>query len=370
MFMKKIIYCSLLVLMALLTACSTNKGKYYSNDGPPSSSWSLFGGMETDDAVPRLEKPVAATNRPYSVMGKKYYPVTGDKAMVQTGYGSWYGKKFHGKKTSTGEVYNMYAMTAAHTTMELPSYAKVTNLENGRSVIVRVNDRGPFLHNRVIDLSYAAAAKLGYSNKGTAKVRVERITRAQIASGKWSKGTSQATSPAVAAVTVPVATKVAAAQPIVRQQVTYQETEPSPGTVEALESSGVKVQPITTSEVVSSRVTEGGGAGERKYIDEGVFVMADGSTAVGKTETIVRSPAGGGFAVQLGAFNSEANAQGLARHVNEMMGENDPDARVVLINGINKVYVGRGLARENAQKLAAKVSDVVGLKGFVVKDLE
>lgn len=82
----------------------------------------------------------------------------------------------------------MYEMSAAHTTMELPSYARVTNLENGKSVIVRVNDRGPFLHSRVIDLSYAAATKLGYAGKGTARVKVERITRAQIASGKWKKG--------------------------------------------------------------------------------------------------------------------------------------------------------------------------------------
>ena len=113
--------------------------------------------------------------------------MTGDKPLTQVGYGSWYGKQFHGKKTSTGEIYNMYEMSAAHTTMELPSYARVTNLENGKSVIVRVNDRGPFLHSRVIDLSYAAATKLGYAGKGTARVRVERITRAQIASGKWKK---------------------------------------------------------------------------------------------------------------------------------------------------------------------------------------
>lgn len=91
--------------------------------------------------------------------------MTGDKPLTQVGYGSWYGKQFHGKKTSTGEIYNMYEMSAAHTTMELPSYARVTNLENGKSVIVRVNDRGPFLHSRVIDLSYAAATKLGYAGK-------------------------------------------------------------------------------------------------------------------------------------------------------------------------------------------------------------
>ena len=104
--------------------------------------------------------------------------------MTQRGTASWYGKKFHGRKTSTGETYNMYSMTAAHKTMELPSYAKVTNLKNGKSVIVRVNDRGPFVDDRIIDLSYAAASKLGYVKNGTAPVKVERIRMADIRSGK------------------------------------------------------------------------------------------------------------------------------------------------------------------------------------------
>ena len=149
---------------SIFAGCGTSQkdGKYYDNDGPPSALGTI--GMETKNAVPKVENPIAATNRPYKVMGKTYVPMTGDKPLVQTGYGSWYGKQFHGKKTSTGEIYDMYAMTAAHTTMELPSYAKVTNLENGRSIIVRVNDRVPFLHSRVIDLSYAAASRLGYVN--------------------------------------------------------------------------------------------------------------------------------------------------------------------------------------------------------------
>ena len=111
--------------------------------------------------------------------------------MVQTGIGSWYGKQFHGNKTAIGEIYNMHQMSAAHPTMPLPSYARVTNLENGKSTIVRVNDRGPFLHNRIIDLSYAAATELGYATKGTAKLRVERLTNASIANGNWKNGSNQ-----------------------------------------------------------------------------------------------------------------------------------------------------------------------------------
>ena len=108
--------------------------------------------------------------------------------MDQTGIASWYGKQFHGNKTAIGETYNMHAMSAAHPTMPLPSYARITNLENGRSVIVRVNDRGPFLYNRVMDLSYAAATALDYANKGTARVRVERLTNQEIAAGTWQSG--------------------------------------------------------------------------------------------------------------------------------------------------------------------------------------
>lgn len=168
---------------ALLASCAiTNSGKYYDRDGPPI----VGGGLRTLTAktvTPKVEPPNKWANRPYTVMGKRYVPVTGDKPMTQVGTASWYGKQFHGKKTSIGEIYDMYEYTAAHPTMELPSYARVTNLKNGRSIIVRVNDRGPFLHGRIIDLSYAAATYLGYRKEGTARVRVERITRRDIAAG-------------------------------------------------------------------------------------------------------------------------------------------------------------------------------------------
>lgn len=117
----------------------------------------------------------AGNKSPYKVNGVTYR-VRGDvKGYRERGHASWYGTKFHGRRTANGEVYNMYAMSAAHKTLPLPSYAKVTNLENGRSVIVRVNDRGPFVPGRIIDLSYTAAQKLGYINKGVARVEVEAL---------------------------------------------------------------------------------------------------------------------------------------------------------------------------------------------------
>lgn len=177
-------------LTAFLASCATsNTGKFYDRDGPPVVGGQLRA-MGASKVKLKVEKPHKAANRPYTVMGKRYHPITGDKPMTQVGTASWYGKQFHGKKTSIGETYDMYELSAAHPTMELPSFAKVTNLKNGRSIIVRVNDRGPFLHGRIIDLSYAAAVKLGYQKQGTAKVRVERITRKDIAKGNIPSTTS------------------------------------------------------------------------------------------------------------------------------------------------------------------------------------
>ena len=179
----------------LLAGCSSNN--YYQNDGPPS----VFSTTSDESAVPRVEPFNTASLRPYTVFGKRYVPVASDIAMKQQGEASWYGKQFHGNKTAIGETYDMYKPSAAHPTMPLPSYAKVTNLENGRSIIVRVNDRGPFLNNRIIDLSYAAAKSLGYVNKGTARVEVVRLTNSQIATGSWQSNNEPATAVAASPAT-------------------------------------------------------------------------------------------------------------------------------------------------------------------------
>ncbi len=126
-------------------------------------------------AVPKYEPYAQYTLRPYQVLGKSYTPMRTGKGYEAVGYASWYGQKFHGHLTSNGETYNMFAMTAAHKTLPLPSYVRVTNLDNNKQIIVRVNDRGPFHDNRVIDLSYAAAVQLDYKNKGTARVKLEVI---------------------------------------------------------------------------------------------------------------------------------------------------------------------------------------------------
>jgi rare lipoprotein A len=127
------------------------------------------------DAVPRIEPLHKYANRPYNALGRDYVPMTSLQPFRQRGMASWYGKRYHGQKTSSGEVYDMYAMTAAHPTLPIPSYARVTNLANGRSVVVRLNDRGPFRGTRIIDVSYVAAHKLGFIQAGQAQVEVEAI---------------------------------------------------------------------------------------------------------------------------------------------------------------------------------------------------
>ena len=140
---------------------------------------------QVPDAQPQWQPvPAGGPNKPYEVLGQAYAPLAGDPPLLQRGLASWYGRKFHGRSTANGETYNMYAMTAAHRTMPLPSYARVRNPANGREVVVRVNDRGPFHSQRVIDLSYSAALRLGLL-AGVAPVEIERITYEAIRSGAW-----------------------------------------------------------------------------------------------------------------------------------------------------------------------------------------
>jgi len=148
-------------------------GGYYLDDGPEANPPPNLDAVP--DAVPRNEPLLPAANRTYVALGTTYTPQTTHQPYSKVGIASWYGRRFNGKKTASGERYDMYAMTAAHPTLPIPSYARVTSLENGKSVVVRINDRGPFHSKRIIDLSYTAAYKLGYIGRGSARVRVESI---------------------------------------------------------------------------------------------------------------------------------------------------------------------------------------------------
>ena len=148
-------------------------GKYYSDDGPPENVPDNL--AQIPDAVPRDEPFHKFANRPYVVFGHTYVPVLNKDPTKERGLASWYGRMFHGRKTASGETYDMFSMTAAHKTLPIPSFARVTNVKTGQSVVVRINDRGPFHADRIIDLSYAAAARIGIAAAGSGLVDVERV---------------------------------------------------------------------------------------------------------------------------------------------------------------------------------------------------
>jgi rare lipoprotein A len=186
-------------------------GAYYQDDGPGENPPANLD--QIPDAEPRVEPLARAANNPYTVFGQQYVPFKSLEPYRQRGIGSWYGRKFHGQRTSSGEPYDMYAMTAAHATLPIPSYARVSNIANGRNVIVRVNDRGPFHSGRLIDLSYAAAYKLGYASAGSATVEVESIMPEEmplIAARRRQAASAVAAAPAPEPVRPPAAARPAA----------------------------------------------------------------------------------------------------------------------------------------------------------------
>ena len=190
------IYLSILILLSMLTGCasvpsfknegvttpSKKGGGYYLDDGPGDHPPENIDAIP--DATPKVEAFNARANQPYIALDNKYIPMTSFYPYKERGVASWYGKRYHGKKTSIGEYYDMYSMTGAHTTLPIPCYVRVTNTENGKSVIVRINDRGPFKKDRVIDLSFAAAYKLRLSDKGSGPVEVELIDPRQFSALK------------------------------------------------------------------------------------------------------------------------------------------------------------------------------------------
>ena len=289
--------CPLAVLAAcvlLLAACGTSppkpgssstpspapiSPKYYSNDGPGDAPPANLDSIP--DATPKLEPLHRFANRPYTVLGQDFVPATSLRPYKEKGVASWYGRKFHGQKTSIGETYDMYAMTAAHPTLPLPSYAKVTNVNTGKAVVVRVNDRGPFLNGRIIDLSYAAAHRVGIAGPGSGTVEVEAIIP-----GEAPVFTAAAPLPPVARVEPPAAAPV-----------------PTPPT------------PTTAA----------------------------------------------GYAVQLGAFQNYLNAQNFLTHVQGQLADAQVEAKVRQQNGLYRVYVGPYPDRDEARRVADRITSAFGM---------
>ncbi|MFV0282734.1 MAG: septal ring lytic transglycosylase RlpA family protein [Castellaniella sp.] len=291
--------------LVALAGCASRSGGYYKDDGPGSDIPADIAAIP--NAVPRIEQHAPANFRPYEVFGVRYTPIAEDQSYRQEGVASWYGRKFHGEKTANGETYDMYAMTAAHPTLPLPSYARVTRAGTNRSVIVRINDRGPFHPGRIIDLSYVAAAKLGLIGPGSGRVIVEAITNADIRAGRYPA------TPRTASAPVPVDT--------------------------------VQTQPVSQpAEPVAA------------------------ATPLAPVPAVTEPPRAGGIYLQFGAFSSAQNAQALAQRVNiEAAGQAEP-ATVTHQPPLYKVRMGPYLSRDEAAQTASRLAESAGLNPVIALD--
>jgi len=312
------------------------------------------------DAAPRVE-PIrkGGPNKPYEVDGETYTPQTGDAPLVERGLASWYGKKFHGHPTSSGEIYDMYAMTAAHATMPIPSYARVRNPANGREVIVRINDRGPFHKGRIIDLSYTAALKLGVLN-GVTPVEVERITYADIASGAWQRGR-----PVQPGESLPEAPVYAAATPV--------GAPPRETTAQVAAQVSAQVAAQATAQATAS----GDKSSDPPTALPPGQATADAGLPTDLTPALpgVPSPAlppapraaAPGYWVQLGAFARLDGAEQLRRRVVASLDTIAPLLAIFRDGALNRLQAGPYATRADATAAQRQLHDALAMDAVVVQ---
>jgi rare lipoprotein A len=292
------------------------------------------------DAVPRIE-PIRAggPNRPYELGGRSYTPFTHDRPFSQRGLASWYGSKFHGRRTANGEVYDMYAMTAAHPTMPLPSYVRVRNPANDREVILRVNDRGPFHPDRILDLSYAAAFRLGLL-RGVGMVELERITHQDIRSGAWRRGSARSPAPpaedddrpAPAEPSEPDAALAAAA-------------------AGALASAGLVTTGLTPGTTTEAVATAG----------------SSPPPGPAGSASAVPPAAAQGFWVQLAAFRDADGAADFRRRVEAEVDWLGPLLALVPDRSLHRLQAGPYASRDDAQAAAQRIREALQLVPLVVE---
>jgi rare lipoprotein A len=279
---------------------SKKSGGYYLDDGPGDNPPANLDAIP--DAVPRVEALLPRANKPYMALGNSYTPMTEFQPYKKRGVASWYGKRYHGNKTSAGEVYDMYGMTGAHTILPLPSYVRVTNPANQKTVIVRINDRGPFHSDRLIDLSYAASYRLGLAGKGSGIVDVEAIDARKFV---------QSPQPALA------------------------------------ENSAVVVEPMKKEDIPAPTVIE------------------NSRVSAPKQEKLGSPPSTGLF-VQVGAFKSAENASVLSKKIlGQNLVENTP-VNSWYNQGVYRVRIGPYANRAEAELAAANVKKALGVNTYII----
>jgi rare lipoprotein A len=282
-------------------------GGYYLDDGPGDNPPVNLDTVA--DAVPRLEPLHRGASRPYVVMGRSYTPMTALAPYRARGVATWYGRRYHGKSTSSGEIYDMYGMSAAHPILPIPSFARITNLQNGKSVIVRVNDRGPFVDNRLIDLSYTAAHRLGILAGGSALVEVESIIP-DAAGAMVAAGPSE---------TAPVRDRAPPAG----------ERETAPGLASAPTTGS---QPATAPNSPQAPLAVGAG----------------------------------GYYLQLGAFGSKENAEGFLARLRAQMDWLAQALHIFPRDGLFRVHAGPYANQSEARQIAERISEALGAKPMML----
>ena len=324
-----------LALALLLAGCASSPKP--GRDGPPVNPPPGLAGQP--DAEPRIDpiRPGGA-NKPYQALGRDYLPMTRDAPFTERGLASWYGRQFHGRRTASGETYDMYAMTAAHPTLPIPSYARIRNPANGRELIVRVNDRGPFHAGRIVDLSYAAALRLDLL-RGVAPVELERITFDEIRAGSWRRGE-------------PDATRLAAATPS------------RPKRAAPTDATSASVAPPALA-AVSATPAESAEPPPSPSLPAPVPETTVASIA---PAVAAASPAPArGFWVQLGAFRESGGAENFQRRVGAEIEWLAPLLATFGDASVYRVQAGPYASRDDAQGAAARVREALGLVPLIVE---
>lgn len=307
-------------------------------DGPPPAGSDAPDPLQVPDAEPKLESiRIGGPNKPYEVLGQSYTPLTGDDPLVERGLASWYGRKFHGRRTASGEVYNMHAMTAAHKTMPIPSYARVRNPANGREVVVRVNDRGPFSPGRVIDLSYAAAVKLGV-HKGVAPVELERITYEDIRAGLANRS--------------PVLARRDTTPSVVKVEPAPAPPPPAEGALAAAVgqvAAGLPIEPPSPPPAVVST----------PFTEPPLRESSERARA--------HTRAASGFWLQLGAFGQGGGAYTFQQRVAQELDWLGPLLTIFAEGGLHRLQAGPYATRELAREAGERVRAALALVPVIVE---
>ena len=312
------------------------RGGYYLDDGPGENPPVDLASIP--DAIPRDEPLRPANMRPYSALGKWYTPKTALEAYRERGIASWYGRRYHGQKTASGELYDMYGMTAAHPTLPIPSYARVTNISNRRSVVVRVNDRGPFLSERLIDLSYTAAYKLDVLGGGSAWVEVETI----LAGGGTTLAVAAAPAPVSNSGSISNSPRTSTAAPSPSRIALAEVEKGSPPLARPEEQQSDEANP-DLFEIIPSQA---------QYDTSDSNGDANASGAPNAADT-------GGIYLQLGAFSAYDNADNFLARMRAQLPSISP-LGIMAKDGLFKVHAGpypdQNVARQDADKIAQSLS--------------